>query len=170
IIELLKRIRESIPGVVLRTSLITGFPGETEEDFEELCAFVQQSQFEHLGVFAYSKEEGTPAYRMKGHLLKKVKEARRNKVMEIQRANVDQFNGSRIGRIYDTMVDGVAEDGIFYVGRTYMETPEIDPVIYFTSAEPLETGAIVPVKMLCLDDYDLVGEAMVSSAMDGVDR
>lgn len=158
IYDLLNRIRNEIPDVVLRTSLITGFPGETEEDFAELYEFVKGGYFQHLGVFAYSREEGTPAYRMKGHLSKKVKIERRNKLMELQMANVEKYNSSRLGRIYDTMVDGIAEDGIFYVGRTYAEAPEIDSVIYFTSAEPLEIGMTVPVKILCPDGYDLVGE------------
>ncbi len=157
--SLLAKIRREVPGVVLRTSLITGFPGEAEEDFMELYDFVKESKFEHLGVFAYSKEEGTPAYKMKGHLSKKIKEARRDKIMELQKGNVEKYNSSRIDRIYDTIVDGVAEDGIFYVGRTYAETPEIDPIIYFTSPEPLESGMIIPVKMLCPDGYDLIGEA-----------
>lgn len=157
--DLLTKIRREIPGVVLRTSLITGFPGETEQDFEELYEFVKENRFEHLGVFAYSKEEGTPAYKMKGHIPKKIKEARRDKLMILQKENVEKYNSSRIGRIYDTIVDGVAEDGIFYIGRTYAETPDIDPIIYFTSPEPLEIGTTVPVKIHCPDGYDLVGEA-----------
>lgn len=157
--NLLIKIRREIPEVVLRTSLITGFPGETEEDFKELYEFVKESRFEHLGVFAYSKEEDTPAYKMKGHVPQKIKEARRNKLMALQKDNVKKHNSTRIGRIYDTIVDGVAEDGIFYVGRTYAETPDIDPIVYFTSPEPLEIGMIVPVKILCPDGYDLVGEA-----------
>jgi len=158
IYDLLAKIKTEIPDVVLRTSLITGFPGETEEDFAELYEFVKEGHFQHLGVFPYSKEEGTPAFKMKGHLPRKVKIERRNKLMELQMANVEKYNSSRLGRTYDTMVDGIAEDGIFYVGRTYAEAPEIDSVIYFTSAEPLEIGMTVPVKMLCPDGYDLVGE------------
>ncbi|NLB79113.1 MAG: 30S ribosomal protein S12 methylthiotransferase RimO [Clostridiaceae bacterium] len=158
IYNLLEEIREQIPGVVIRTSLITGFPGETEEDFTELYDFVKESNFEHLGVFAYSKEEGTPAYKMKGHLPQKLKNERRDKLMVLQMENVEKYNSSRLGRIYDTIVDGVADDGIFYVGRTYAEAPDIDSVIYFTSTEPMENGMIVPVKILCPDGYDLVGE------------
>lgn len=156
---LLDKIRSRIPGVVLRTSLIAGFPGETEEDFQELCKFVEECHFEHLGAFAYSKEEGTAAYKMKGHLPKKVKELRRNMLMALQQKNVAQYNSSRMGKVYDTMVDGVAEDGIFYVGRSYAETPDIDPLIYFTSTEPLEKGMIVPVRILCAEEYDLIGQA-----------
>ncbi len=163
IYDLLAKIRAEIPGVVLRTSLITGFPGETEEDFVELYEFVKDSNFEHLGVFAYSKEEGTPAYKMKGHLPQKLKNERRNKLMALQMGNVEKYNSSRLGQTYDTMVDGVAEDGIFYVGRTYAEAPDIDSVIYFTSTEPLENGMIVPVKILCPDGYDLVGEVQAAN-------
>lgn len=163
IYDLLAKIRAEIPGVVLRTALITGFPGETEDDFAELYEFVRNGNFEHLGVFAYSKEEGTPAYKMKGHLSKKLKNERWDKLMALQMENVKKYNSSRLGHTYDTMVDGVAEDGIFYVGRTYAEAPEIDPVIYFTSTEPLENGMIVPVKMLCPDGYDLVGEVQAEN-------
>lgn len=162
IYELMEKIRAEIPKVVLRTSLIVGFPGERMEDYQDLYDFVKESNFEHLGVFAYSKEEGTPAYNLKGHLPEKLKEVRREKLMELQRKNVEKYNSSRIGQIYDTMVDGVAEDGIFYVGRTYAEAPDIDPLIYFTSCEPLEIGQVIPVKMLCPDGYDLVGEALIT--------
>lgn len=160
--NLLEKIRDRIPDIVLRTSLITGFPGETQEDFEELCDFVEEGYFQHLGAFAYSKEEGTAAYKMKGHLPKKVKESRRNKIMALQQKIVEKYNSSRMGKTYDTMVDGVAEDGIFYVGRSFAETPDIDPLIYFTSPEPLKKGTIVPVKILCVEEYDLVGQAEIN--------
>ena len=158
IVKLLEMIRERIPDAAIRTTFITGFPGETEEDYKELYNFVEENRFEHLGVFAYSREEGTPAFKLKGHLPEKVKEERRNKIMELQQRKIEQYNSSRIGQIYDTMIDGVAEDGIFYIGRSYAEAPEIDPVIYLTSAEPLEIGTVVPVKILCADGYDLIGE------------
>ena len=152
IYELLDKIREEIPQIVLRTSLIVGFPGETLEDFQELFDFVKAKYFDHVGVFTYSREEGTPAYDYRMQLPEKIKDIRREKLMELQQKNVEKYNNSRIGHIYDTIVDGVADDGIFYEGRTCSEAPEIDPVIYFTSAEPLENGMIVPVKC-----YVLVG-------------
>lgn len=158
--ELFKRIKDKIPGVTLRTSLITGFPGETEADFEELKSFVELGLFDHLGVFAYSREEGTPADKMKGHLTKKVKEQRRNLLMKIQHEKVLAANQSKIGLCYDVMVEGVADDGIFYVGRSYREAPEIDPVIYFTSPDPLNMGDYVKVKILCSEGYDLTGEVI----------
>ncbi len=155
---LLKRLRREIPHITLRTSLIAGFPGETEEDYQQLKDFVKKGYFQYLGVFTYSREEDTPAYRMKGQISVGVKAARRNALMEIQRENAARFNSSRIGKTYDTMIDGVAEDGIFYLGRTYMEAPEIDPVIYVASPYPLDTGTAVKVKMLCSQEYDLIGE------------
>lgn len=158
IIALLERLLSEIPGIALRTSLIAGFPEETESDFKELSGFVARGYFRQLGVFAYSREEGTPAYRMKGQVPKKVREFRRDALMEIQRENVAKFNSSRLGHTYDTMIDGVSEDGIFYTGRTSMEAPEIDPVIYVASPEPLGVGCIVRVKMLNSDEYDMIGE------------
>jgi len=158
--ELLGRIRSEIPDIALRTSLIAGFPGETEEDHQLLLDFVKKGYFQHLGVFAYSREEGTPAYGMKDQVPARVKNARRNAIMEIQQENVARFNSSRIGKTYDTMIDGVADDGIFYVGRTYMEAPEIDPVVYVASPYPLNTGDVVRVKIICAQEYDLIGEVV----------
>ena len=155
---LVKRLKTEIPHIALRTSLIAGFPGETEDDHLKLAEFVRQGYFQHLGVFAYSREEDTPAYRMKGQVPARVKAARRKALMEIQRENAARFSSSRIGKTYDTMIDGVAEDGIFYLGRTYMEAPEIDPVIYVASPHPLDIGAVVKVRMICSQDYDLIGE------------
>lgn len=160
IYELLDKIKEEIPEIVLRTSFIVGFPGETLDDFQELFDFVKVGYFEHVGVFTYSREEGTPAYSYKTQLPEKIKNIRREKLMELQQKNVEKYNNSRIGLIYDTIVEGVADDGIFYEGRTCSEAPEIDPVIYFTSSEPLENGMIVPVKILCSSGYDLVGEVV----------
>jgi len=157
---LLKRLKSEIPGIALRTSLITGFPGETEADHLKLLDFVKKGYFQHLGVFAYSRAEGTPAYKMKGQIPARVKVARRKALMEAQQQNVAQHNSSRIGKIYDTIIEGVAEDGIFYLGRTCMEAPEIDPVVYVTSPYPLETGDVVRVKMLCSEEYDLIGEVI----------
>lgn len=161
---LLIKLKARVPGLILRTSLITGFPGETEEDHRQMLDFVKEGHFQHLGVFAYSREEGTPAYKLKGQVPKKVKEARRDSLMTLQQNNVLKFNSSRINHIYDTMVEGVAEDGIFYFGRTYMEAPEIDPVVYFTAQDPLEVGQTVMVRMLCVDGYDVIGEVIANES------
>jgi ribosomal protein S12 methylthiotransferase len=158
--SLIQKLKARIPDIILRTSLIAGFPGETEEDHQELLEFVKKGYFQHLGVFAYSREEGTPAYKLKGQIPKKIKEMRRDTIMAAQQENVMKFNSSRIHHCYDTMVEGVADDGIFYYGRTYAEAPEIDPVIYFTAQAPLENGDTVSVKMICTDAYDLIGEVV----------
>jgi len=158
--NLLIRLRNEIPDIVLRTSLIAGFPGETEDDHRQLVEFVRKGYFQQLGVFAYSREEDTPACRMKGQVPARVKNSRRKAIMEVQQENVARFNGSRIGRTYDTMIDGVADDGIFYVGRSYMEAPEIDPVIYVASPYPLSKGDTVKVRIISTQDYDLIGEVV----------
>lgn len=156
--ELLQKLKQKIPGLVLRTSLIVGFPGEEQEDFNELADFVRAFRFDRLGVFTYSKEEDTPAARMKSQVSKKVKSQRRDEIMELQQEIMVQKNKERLGKRYTVLVEGVAEDGIFYYGRSYAEAPDIDGLIYFTSQEPLIAGQFVDVKILNIDNYDLIGE------------
>ncbi len=158
--DLLARLRRDVPGITLRTSLITGFPGETEEDFASLRAFVSEAPFEHIGVFDYSREQGTPAGRMKDQVPVRIRKRRRDVLMELQRENVARMSASRVGMTCATIIEGVSEDGIFYLGRTAAEAPDIDPVVCVTSEVPLEMGAIVPVKMLFADGYDRVGQAV----------
>ncbi len=157
---IIREFREAIPEVVIRTSLIVGFPGETRKEFDELCDFVKEMEFDRVGVFAYSKEEGTKAASMPNQVGKKEKTARVNKLMEIQRDISYKNNLKRVGKTYDAIVEGVADDGIFYYGRTYAEAPEIDGYVYFTSPEPLEFGEVVKVKILVADNYDLTGEVV----------
>ncbi len=157
--NLLARLRAEVPGIVLRTSYITGFPGETAEDFDVLKRFVAEGLFEHVGVFDYSREQGTPAGRMKEQVPVRVRKQRRDEVLEIQRDNVARWNASRVGKTCDTIIEGVSEDGLFYVGRTAAEAPDIDPVVFVTSEEPLEMGSVVPVRFLCVEGYDIVGQA-----------
>lgn len=157
---IIREFREAIPEVVIRTSLIVGFPGETRKEFDELCDFVKEMEFDRVGVFAYSKEEGTKAASMPNQVGKKEKTARVNKLMEIQRDISYKNNLKRVGKTYDAIVEGVADDGIFYYGRTYAEAPEIDGYVYFTSPEPLDLGAVVKVKILIADNYDLTGEVV----------
>jgi len=160
----LAKLRASIPRLVLRTSLIVGFPGEDEKDFKILYDFVRESKFERLGVFTYSREEGTPAYDLKPQIKKSVKDSRRSDIMQIQREITVRHNESRLNKIYKTLVEGVSEDGIFYYGRTYGEAPDIDGFVYFTSQEPLKAGEFVNVKILNIDDYDLIGEVVNESS------
>ena len=155
--ELLEKLRKNVPDVSIRTSLITGFPGESEDDFNELLEFVKEIKFDRLGVFSYSKEEDTPAYKLKNQINMSVKEKRRELIMLAQQEISIELNQKKVGNIYKTIVEGVAEDGIFYYGRTYAEAPEIDSLLYFTSEEPLAIGDFVDVKILNIDGYDLVG-------------
>lgn len=155
---LIDKIRARIPNVVLRTTFIVGFPGETDDDVEILAAFIKKYKFERLGVFTYSQEEGTPAARFPDQVEQSVKEERKAFIMEIQKDISKQINIDKLGKTYDTIVESVAEDGIFYVGRTYAEAPDIDGVVYFTSPEELALGQVVNVKFLNYDDYDMIGE------------
>ncbi|MBP5427442.1 MAG: 30S ribosomal protein S12 methylthiotransferase RimO [Clostridiales bacterium] len=155
--DVIKKIRESVPDVVIRTSLIVGFPGERDEDFVVLRDFVDSIKFDRLGVFKYSREEGTPAYNMENQVSEKVKEERYNDIMTIQNKISKEKCQGRLGRIYETVVEGVADDGIFYEGRTRYEAPDIDGKIYFTSGEELNIGDFVSTKIVNADDYDLIG-------------
>jgi ribosomal protein S12 methylthiotransferase len=162
--NLITKLRSRIPGIVIRTTFIVGFPGETGEDFKMLYDFVEEYKFERMGVFTYSKEEGTPAARLKPQVSKKVKEKRLDSLMRLQKNISIENNKKRLSKKYRAIVEGVSDDGIFYYGRTSAEAPEIDGVIYFASAVPLETGDIVDVKILNVDEYDLIGEVTDESA------
>ena len=155
---LLDRIRERIPGITLRTSLIVGFPGEDEEDFSNLLAFVEKYRFDRLGVFMYSREEGTPAAAMRRQVPASTKKKRMEAVMKLQQRISGEKNRGRLGGKYRVLVEGVSEDGIFYYGRSGAEAPDIDGAIYFTSGAPLEIGEFAQVKILNSEQYDLIGE------------
>lgn len=159
--RIFKAFKDNIPGVIIRTSLIVGYPGETEEDFNELKDFVQQTRFDRMGIFKYSMEENTVAAEMEPQIDEKIKEERYEVLMELQQGISRANNELRVGNIYQTLVEGVSDDGIFYIGRTYGEGPEVDGNVYFTSQEPLEPGDMVDVKILIAEDYDLTGEAII---------
>ena len=158
--QVLNKLREKVSGITIRTSLIVGFPGETEEDFEELIAFLKEFRLDRVGVFTYSKEDGTPAAKMKNQIPKHIKINRQKKILELQNSISREINQDRNGKVYKTIVDGIADDGIFYYGRTYAEAPEIDGVIYFTSPEELSIGSFTDVRILNSEDYDLIGEVI----------
>ncbi len=162
--NLLDMLRRRIPGLVLRTSLIVGFPGETEEDFNMICTFVKKYRFDRLGVFMYSKEDGTPAAKMQYQIPAKVKKMRYGKLMRLQRQISSEMNFERLGKTYNVLVEGIAEDGVFYFGRSYAEAPDIDGLIYFTSNRLLEMGQIVTVEILNGGQYDITGEVKNESA------
>lgn len=154
----IRRLRREIPNCVIRTSLITGFPGETEEEHLELAEFLREMRLDRVGIFTYSKEHGTEAYKMRPQIRKSVKEKRYAELMSIQREISQQKNIERIGKIYDVIVEGIADDGLFYVGRSYAEAPEEDGNIFFTAKDEIHIGEIVKVKILITEDYDLTGE------------
>ncbi len=157
--ELVAKIRNAVPDVALRTSLIVGFPGETEEDFERLCQFVKEIKFDRLGVFAYSSEEGTPAVRLPNHVPDDVKEWRVNTLMEIQRI-VSRDNSSRyIGMEIDVLVERYDGRSDVYVGRSMYDAPEIDGEVFISNCRT-EIGAIQKVRVTHAYEFDLSGEGI----------
>ena len=154
ILELCRSIRERIPDVVLRTTLIAGFPTETEQDFAELCELVEEARFDRLGCFAYSQEEDTPAGAM-AQLPEELRRRRAEIVMELQMSAACEFADRCVGRALEVLVEGY-EDGQYF-GRSYMDAPDIDTKVYFTSEEELTPGSYVPVLITDACEYDLIG-------------
>lgn len=154
ILELCRSIRERIPDVVLRTTLIAGFPTETEQDFAELCELVEEARFDRLGCFAYSQEEDTPAGAM-AQLPEDLRRRRAEIVMELQMSAAFDFADRCVGRTLEVLVEGY-EDGQYF-GRSYMDAPDIDTKVYFTSEEELTPGSYVPVLITDACEYDLIG-------------
>jgi len=162
--ELIHKLRANVPGIVLRTTLITGFPGEDENDQSIMLRNITLLKFDRLGVFVYSKEEGTPAAKLKPHVSKSVKKQRFDELMSAQSKIAFALNEERIGKEYIVLTEGIADDGLFYFGRSYAESPNIDPEIYYTSRIPLEIGSFATVKIIDSCDYDLTGEAVNESS------
>ena len=156
--ERILKIRKEIPDIVLRTTLISGFPGETEEDHEEMLDFVDEMEFERLGVFAYSPEEDTPAAEMPDQIDEDIKIKRRNEIMELQQEIAFENAENMIGRDLLVMIEGKVVDENAYVGRTYMDCPNVDGNIFITTDEELITGDFVKVKVTGAAEYDLIGE------------
>ena len=156
--ELIKKIRKEIPNVIIRTSLIVGFPGETENDFQKLCEFVKTAKFDRMGAFTYSKEDGTPAERLPNQIHGNTKKARYNKIMKIQKEISDQKGKEKIGKIYEVLVENKSFDGKYLVGRTYMDVPDEDGVVYIESSDISLIGKFIKVKITDYSDYDLIGK------------
>lgn len=157
--ELMEHIREAVPGIILRTTLITGFPGETEEQFTELAEFVRDVQFDRLGCFPYSAEENTPAASFDGQLDDDVKQHRADIIMEEQMRVVDRKNEVLRGRVIEVVTEGYDRYGDCYFGRSAMDAPDIDGKIFFTSPNmKLVMGKFVNVRIDDILDYDLIGE------------
>lgn len=160
IIAIIRKLRKEIPDIVIRTTLISGFPGETEEDHEELLDFVDEMEFERLGVFAYSPEEDTPAALMSDQIDEDVKEDRRAEIMELQQEIAFENGEKYIGKEVLAVVEGKIVDESAYIARTYMDAPDIDGNIFIMTGEMLMTGDFVKVKVTGSCDYDLIGEIL----------
>ena len=162
--ERIGALRREIPDIALRTTFICGFPGETEEDHEELMEFVDEMEFERVGVFTYSAEEDTPAYSYPDQIPEKVKEERRADVMELQQEIAFEHCENMVGKVLDVMIEGKVADEPAYVGRTYMDAPNVDGLIFVNADEMLMSGDFVRVKVTGANEYDLIGEVYHESA------
>lgn len=156
---LISKMRKAIPGLALRTTFMVGFPGETDEQFENLCKFTEDVKFDKMGCFTFSPEEDTPAYDMQNQIDDDVKVRRQEVLMNKQYSITEELNKQRIGRIYKVIIDTF--DGEKYVGRSYMDSPEIDSGIIFTCDNNLNIGDFVNVKITDYNGYDLIGKAIL---------
>jgi ribosomal protein S12 methylthiotransferase len=153
-------LRKAVPGIVIRTTVIVGFPGETEEQFEELCDFVKEMQFPRLGCFAFSEEEDTPAATMEGAIPMEVRLHRQAVLMEQQNLLLEELTRQKIGTIQQVLIENFDYDRNQFVGRTTADAPDIDGKIYFTGAKGILPGTFVDVKINEVIEYDLCGEAI----------
>ncbi len=158
LVEIVNRLRERIPGVALRTTLISGFPSESEEQHEELKEFIKDMRFDRLGAFAYSREDGTPAASMPGQVDDEVKQERVEELMLIQQEISHERNKSFIGKELEVFVEGFIPDDDVYIGRTYADAPKIDGYMFFSSDEHHESGDFVQCRVTDCSEYDLYGE------------
>lgn len=156
--EMIEKLRREIPEICLRTTLITGFPGETEEDHEELMQFVDEMEFDRLGVFTYSQEEDTPAAIMPDQIPEEVKEERQAEIMELQQAIAFEKAEDMVGKVLTVMVEGKIAEEDAYVARTYRDAPNVDGYLFVNTGANLMTGDLVKVLVTDSNEYDLIGE------------
>ena len=157
--SLIKKLREEIPGVIIRTTVMVGFPRESEEDFNELYNFLKEAKFDKLGCFAYSKEDGTPAANIKEQVHPRTKKSRYNKVMLLQ-ADISKENlQEKLGKEINVLIESRLYNKKYYIGRSYMDVPEIDGVVYVKSNKALKEGNFVKCKITGVKEYDLIAEA-----------
>ena len=157
--KLIEKIRENIPDAIIRTSLIVGFPKESEEDFNKLYEFVKRVNFDKLGVFKYSKEDGTPAAKIPEQINGNTKRSRHNKIMKLQEKISRTKLESKIGNIYEAIIESETSDGKYYVGRTYMDVPDMDGVVFIkNSTEENLVGEFMEVEIEDVNKYDLIGK------------
>lgn len=160
LVEIIKKLRKEIPDITLRTTLITGFPGETQEQHEELMDFVDEMEFDRLGVFTYSPEEDTPAAEMLDQIPEEIKEERQAEIMELQQDIAFEQAENMIGREVLVMIEGKVADENAYVGRTYKDAPNVDGFIFINTEEELMSGDFAKVKVTGALEYDLIGELL----------
>lgn len=160
LLDLVRKLRRRIPDIVIRTTFITGFPGESEEEFNNLAEFVKEAEFDRLGCFAYSAEEGTKAADMPDQVDEQTKIDRGDIIMQQQFDIFERKLEEKIGNTYEVVVEGYDGYTDCYFGRSYMDAPEIDSVVYFTSSVALEDGEFVRIKIINYKDYDLIGECI----------
>lgn len=160
---LVKKLRESVPGIILRTTLIAGFPGETEEQFEKLCEFVKEMRFDRLGCFAYSQEEGTPAALLPDQIDEEEKQRRADIIMQEQMLISDEKCQEQLGKLMEIVVEGYDRYGECWYGRSSGEVPEIDGKIFFTTKDSVKVGEYITVRITATMDYDLLGETVKGS-------
>ena len=160
LVSLVEKLRKEIPDIVLRTTLITGFPGETEEEFKNMVDFVDSMEFDRLGVFPYSAEEGTKAAEMDGQITEEVKESRRDEIMALQQEISADKAASRIDDEMSVLIEGYLYEDDIYIGRTYMDAPKVDGNVFVRAEEELISGDIVPVRITGANEYDLMGDVI----------
>lgn len=163
LVSLVEKLRKEIPDIVLRTTLITGFPGETEEEFKNMVDFVDSMEFDRLGVFPYSAEEGTKAAEMDGQITEEVKESRRDEIMALQQEISADKAASRIDDEMSVLIEGYLYEDDIYIGRTYMDAPKVDGNVFVRAEEELISGDIVPVRITGANEYDLMGDVIYAN-------
>ena len=161
LVNIIKKLREEIDDIVIRTTLITGFPGETEEDFETLMDFVYDMSFERLGVFTYSAEEGTRAADMPNQIDDEIKQSRRDAIMQMQQDITFDYMSSLKGNIMKILIEGYIADEDIYVGRTYMDAPNIDGLVFVNSDKNHMSGDIIIGEIKASDGYDLIADEVI---------
>ncbi len=159
--DAVKRLREGVPGIILRTTAMVGFPGETEEEFAELCEFIKNTRFERFGAFTFSAEEGTAAAEMEDTVTEQQKQDRYDILMQTQLTATEELGKSYVGKTLTVICDGFDAAAEIYYGRSYMDAPDVDGRVYFKSRRKINPGAFVEVKITEALDYDLVGEVLV---------
>lgn len=163
--KVIKKLREEIPNVVIRTTVMVGFPGETNDDFEKLYNFVKETKFDRLGAFSYSKEEGTPAEKLPNQIHANTKKSRYNKIMSVQQQIAIEKQKELIGKKLEVLVETKTFDGKYYVGRSYMDVPDIDGLIYIEMIDETLEGKFVECEIIGANDYDLIAKLVKKEAI-----